>query len=106
VIPRDGGFTQIGILSFGLSDGCDSDNPSGYTRVTFYRNWIVSKLESNKNRCCHLDVDIHSDCRSANVCITNSRPAIIKTEKTDKLRGQQFHAYTVSGIDRVTFRNC
>jgi len=42
VIQRDGGFTQIGVVSFFSSLGCASGNPSGYTRVSYLVDWIKS----------------------------------------------------------------
>jgi secreted trypsin-like serine protease len=35
-----GGYTQIGIVSFLSTAGCGSGYPSGYTRVTSFRDWI------------------------------------------------------------------
>ena len=35
-----GGYTQIGVVSFLSTAGCGSGYPSGYTRVTSFRNWI------------------------------------------------------------------
>jgi len=40
VIDNGGNFTQIGVVSFGSSRGCASGAPSGYARVTSFRNWI------------------------------------------------------------------
>jgi secreted trypsin-like serine protease len=34
------GYKQIGITSFLSSAGCASGYPSGYTRVTSFRDWI------------------------------------------------------------------
>ncbi|CAH4023114.1 unnamed protein product [Pieris brassicae] len=34
----------IGIVSFGLSDGCERGTPSVYTRVTEFRTWINAQL--------------------------------------------------------------
>lgn len=31
---------QIGIVSFGLRNGCEKGKPSGYTEVYYYQTWI------------------------------------------------------------------
>jgi len=40
VIRSGNTITQIGVVSFVSSAGCASGNPSGYARVTSFRNWI------------------------------------------------------------------
>ena len=35
-------FTLIGVVSFGSSAGCAVGHPSGYARVTYFRDWIES----------------------------------------------------------------
>jgi len=42
VVQNGGNFTQIGVVSFVSSAGCASGFPSGYTRVTFFLDWIRS----------------------------------------------------------------
>jgi secreted trypsin-like serine protease len=42
VIRRDNAWTQIGVVSFFSSSGCDSDDPTGFTRVTYFTPWIRS----------------------------------------------------------------
>lgn len=37
-----GDWIQIGISSFFSSKGCQSGEPSGFTRVSSYRSWIES----------------------------------------------------------------
>jgi secreted trypsin-like serine protease len=36
----DNSYTQIGIVSFVSTAGCASGYPSGYSRVTYYLDWI------------------------------------------------------------------
>ncbi|XP_017137345.1 serine protease 1-like [Drosophila miranda] len=33
--------TQIGVVSFGSSAGCEVGSPAGFTRVTYYLDWIA-----------------------------------------------------------------
>ena len=42
VVQKDGGFVQIGVVSFGLTGGCASGAPTGFARVTSFVNWIRS----------------------------------------------------------------
>ncbi|CAG9790789.1 unnamed protein product [Diatraea saccharalis] len=35
---------QVGIVSFGLSDGCQRGIPSVYTRLTSFLSWINANL--------------------------------------------------------------
>jgi len=42
VVWNGGNYTQIGVLSFTSITGCASGNPSGYTRVTCFLDWILS----------------------------------------------------------------
>ena len=37
-------YTQIGILSFLSNRGCNSGYPTGYTRVTYFLEWIRSNI--------------------------------------------------------------
>ncbi|KAI8041666.1 hypothetical protein M5D96_005931 [Drosophila gunungcola] len=34
----------VGITSFGPADGCETNIPGGFTRVTYYLDWIESKI--------------------------------------------------------------
>jgi len=34
------GYKQIGVVSFVSTAGCASGSPSGYARVTYFREWI------------------------------------------------------------------
>jgi len=36
-------WTQHGIVSFGAGAGCESGKPNGFTRVSYYRDWIISE---------------------------------------------------------------
>jgi secreted trypsin-like serine protease len=36
----DGRFTEVGIVSFGSSAGCERGYPAAFTRVTSYLDWI------------------------------------------------------------------
>jgi secreted trypsin-like serine protease len=36
----DGTFVQIGVASFYASTGCENGNPSGFTRIRNYLDWI------------------------------------------------------------------
>ncbi|KAJ8918116.1 hypothetical protein NQ315_011573 [Exocentrus adspersus] len=38
--PLVAGNVQVGIASFIASSGCDSTDPSGYTRISYFRPWI------------------------------------------------------------------
>jgi len=40
VLRNGNSFTLIGVVSFGSSAGCAVGHPSGYARVTSFRNWI------------------------------------------------------------------
>ena len=42
LVINNGGYTQIGVVSFVSSAGCASGYPSGYARVSFIRSWIQS----------------------------------------------------------------
>jgi hypothetical protein len=35
-----GSHLQVGVASFGAGDGCIAGHPSGFTRVTSFREWI------------------------------------------------------------------
>jgi len=39
-VQSDGRFTQVGIVSFGSSAGCEVGYPAGFTRVTGFLAWI------------------------------------------------------------------
>ena len=39
-MQSDGRFTQVGIVSFGSSAGCEVGYPAGFTRVTGFLAWI------------------------------------------------------------------
>jgi secreted trypsin-like serine protease len=41
-VSADGIFSQIGIVSFGASAGCELGYPAGFSRVTSYLSWISS----------------------------------------------------------------
>ncbi|KAJ8918135.1 hypothetical protein NQ315_011592 [Exocentrus adspersus] len=34
------GKVQVGVMSFISSHGCESGYPTGYSRVSYYRDWI------------------------------------------------------------------
>ncbi|XP_067648521.1 brachyurin [Eurosta solidaginis] len=36
--------TVVGITSFGPADGCETNIPGGFTRVTYYLHWIETKI--------------------------------------------------------------
>lgn len=40
LVLTDGSRTQVGVVSFGSSRGCDAGDPAGFTRVTWYLDWI------------------------------------------------------------------
>ena len=40
VVQNGGSYTQIGVVSFVSSAGCASGYPSGYARVSYFRDWI------------------------------------------------------------------
>jgi secreted trypsin-like serine protease len=39
--------TQIGVVSFGASAGCEEGFPAAFTRVSKYVNWINDVMEEN-----------------------------------------------------------
>jgi secreted trypsin-like serine protease len=39
---NDGIHNQVGVVSFGSSQGCDKNLPAGFSRVSFYAEWISS----------------------------------------------------------------
>ncbi|KDR11874.1 Chymotrypsin BI [Zootermopsis nevadensis] len=41
-LESDGRYTQVGIVSFGSSAGCQRGYPAAFTRVTSYLSWISS----------------------------------------------------------------
>jgi secreted trypsin-like serine protease len=43
VINVDSNPEHVAIASFVSDSGCESDNPSGYTRTAPYRDWIREK---------------------------------------------------------------
>ncbi|XP_047106412.1 brachyurin-like [Schistocerca piceifrons] len=42
VVGSQGSYTQIGIVSWGSGKGCASGDPAGFTRVTYFLDWISS----------------------------------------------------------------
>lgn len=40
ITEDDGEPTEIGIVSFGSSAGCESGAPAAFTRITSYLNWL------------------------------------------------------------------
>ncbi|XP_049947934.1 brachyurin-like [Schistocerca serialis cubense] len=42
VVGSQGSYTQIGIVSWGSGNGCASGDPAGFTRVTYFLDWISS----------------------------------------------------------------
>jgi secreted trypsin-like serine protease len=38
----DGRYTEVGIVSFGATAGCEKGYPAGFTKVTSYLDWIES----------------------------------------------------------------
>ena len=38
----DGRYTEVGIVSFGVTISCTQGYPVGFTRVSSYLNWITS----------------------------------------------------------------
>nr|AGI16777.1 Cul o 4 allergen [Culicoides obsoletus] len=44
VIKRNGNYVQVGIVSFVAKVGCDAGFPSGYARVSSFRNWITQNM--------------------------------------------------------------
>lgn len=40
-IIRDGGSYQVGVVSFGPSQGCETGSPDGYARVSSFHSWIT-----------------------------------------------------------------
>ncbi|CAH0696735.1 unnamed protein product [Spodoptera exigua] len=47
IIDVDGKPTQIGIMSFGSSRGCNTHNPSGHVRPEYYHDWIEKQTGIN-----------------------------------------------------------
>ncbi|XP_055914690.1 collagenase [Eupeodes corollae] len=40
----------VGVTSFGPADGCETNVPGGFTRVTKYLNWIRDRISANGKR--------------------------------------------------------
>ena len=40
----------VGITSFGPADGCETNIPGGFTRVTYYLDWIDAKIGSSQQQ--------------------------------------------------------
>lgn len=57
------GNTQVGIVSFGSSQGCASGIPDGYTRVSNYVDWINS--ESGSDECYCTPTNLFGACAQA-----------------------------------------
>jgi secreted trypsin-like serine protease len=45
--PNNGRWKQIGIVSFYPFRNCQNGNPSGYTRLSYYSNWIRGVVTSS-----------------------------------------------------------
>ena len=45
--PNNGRWKQIGIVSFYPFRNCEKGNPSGYTRLSYYSNWIRGVVTSS-----------------------------------------------------------
>lgn len=46
LVYKDGtSFVQIGVVSFGPPDGCETGSATGYARVNAYLDWISSKTD-------------------------------------------------------------
>jgi len=47
VVNKDGTpghkWKQVGVVSFGASAGCEAGYPAGFSRVEYYRDWIMSE---------------------------------------------------------------
>jgi hypothetical protein len=43
VIRRNNAWTQIGVGSFVSPAGCTAEEPAGYCRITYFRDWIRSQ---------------------------------------------------------------
>uniref|UniRef100_A0A336M333 CSON011233 protein n=1 Tax=Culicoides sonorensis TaxID=179676 RepID=A0A336M333_CULSO len=44
-VKTENGLTQVGIVSFGASAGCERGYPHAYTRITRFLDWIVANSE-------------------------------------------------------------
>ncbi|PSN56185.1 hypothetical protein C0J52_01416 [Blattella germanica] len=42
VLESDGQITQVGVVSFGISFGCEIGWPLAFARVTYYLDWIAA----------------------------------------------------------------
>lgn len=45
VINENGKWTQIGVISFISSSGCQTDNPQGFARMTHFVEWISKNTD-------------------------------------------------------------
>ncbi|EFX72708.1 hypothetical protein DAPPUDRAFT_215874 [Daphnia pulex] len=45
----DGSWKQIGIVSFGSTEGCQKNHPNGYTRISSYSSWIQSIISPSSS---------------------------------------------------------
>lgn len=41
----DGRYTEVGIVSFGHTSGCENGFPAGFTRVTSFLDWIQTNTD-------------------------------------------------------------
>jgi len=45
----DGSWKQIGVTSFGSTEGCQRNRPNGYTRISSYSSWIQSSISPSSS---------------------------------------------------------
>ena len=68
--PNNGRWKQIGIVSFYPFRNCEKGNPSGYTRLSYYSNWIRGVVTSSNG----MSSTVIKTTKPANTTPVNTTP--------------------------------
>ena len=68
--PNNGRWKQIGIVSFYPFRNCQNGNPSGYTRLSYYSNWIRGVVTSSNG----MSSTVIKTTKPANTTPVNTTP--------------------------------
>lgn len=74
----DASGTQVGIVSFGSSQGCASGIPDGYARVSNYIEWINGQIADDGCDGCNLWAIFCIQCRQARDAVINAARYIFR----------------------------